>query len=137
MVSKQEAILRNSIIGALRRCFSRCYIRREVLAEALHPTKRGPRGGKLYICQQCSDTVNSSHVQVDHIDPVIPYEKTAKDMEWGEIITRLFFCGKDNLQALCTKCHASKTAKERKIRSGFRRSKTAEPKPKGTKEKTT
>jgi 5-methylcytosine-specific restriction endonuclease McrA len=130
--TKEEAIIRNGIISALRRYFSRCHIRREVLAAAVHPTKKGKRGGKLYTCNLCKSVVPSSNIQVDHADPVIPVDKTNYEMTLDEYVDRLFWCDRSNLQALCIKCHNEKTTREKSERAKRRR-KTPKVKPKAKK----
>ena len=121
--TKEEAIIRNGIISALRRYFSRCHIRREVLAAAVHPTKKGKRGGKLYTCNLCKSVVPSSNIQVDHADPVIPVDKTNYEMTLDEYVDRLFWCSKDNFQALCVDCHTKKSSKEKSARAKARKAK--------------
>lgn len=109
----------NSIISALKRCFSRSARHKEVLLSAVHPDVTGPRGGKQYICSRCDNTFPQSKVQVDHIEPVIPVDTVARDMEWQQIIDRLF-CEAENLQVLCKNCHNKKSSKERSARAKAR-----------------
>ena len=106
----------NSIMRAVKRAFSRSPAVREVREKAIHPTAKGPRGGKRYICNECKDDFAGKEVQVDHIEPVIPIGTAARDMTWDEILKRLF-CSILNLQLLCKVCHAIKS----KIEAGLRR----------------
>lgn len=112
--TKAESKLRNSIVGALKRCFSRCYIHHNVLEAAL-VSETGPRGGKRYLCSECCQPFSRKEVQVDHIDPVVPTIMQQKDMNWNYFMSRLF-CNEDNLQVLCRGCHTRKTNRERKER---------------------
>ncbi len=106
------------IKGALRRLMARSPIVREVLAKAVHPTEKGPRGGKRYICAKCKNTFGQREVSVDHRQPVVPVTKHLQDMDYNEIVQRLF-CKKSNLQVLCKECHKAKTAEERKKRKYY------------------
>ena len=117
----------NAILQALKRCFSRSATHRSVLVRSIHPTVTGPRGGKQYTCAGCLKTFGQGGVQVDHIKPVIPVNKKARNMSWNEIIDRLF-CNVENLQVLCKRCHKAKTEVERRQR---KKKKTYKNKPKG------
>jgi len=104
---------KNLIKGAIRRLFSRSPVIKEVRAKALHPTKKGVRGGKQYICSECKKTFGMGDINVDHIEPVIPLDKTINDMDYNEIVERIF-CDISNLQVMCKPCHKDKTKQERK-----------------------
>jgi 5-methylcytosine-specific restriction endonuclease McrA len=109
-----------AIIAALKRCFSRSAIKKEVLASAKCPRKKGPRGGARYRCVKCKKDFGVTGVQVDHIEPVIPVDRPAKEMSWDEIISRLF-CDPENLQVLCKACHKRKSSRENKDRKAYRK----------------
>jgi 5-methylcytosine-specific restriction endonuclease McrA len=106
---------KNLIKGALRRLFTRSPVVREVREEAVHKTKKGVRGGKQYVCKKCKKTFALKDVQVDHIKPVIPLNKTIDDLDYNTLVKRIFTT-KRNLQVLCKSCHKIKTAHERKER---------------------
>jgi len=106
---------KNLIKGAIRRLFARSPQKYECLNKAIHPTIKGPRGGKQYICSTCKKTFSANKVQVDHIDPVIPVNKTINDLDYNMIVARIF-CNIKNLQVICTECHKIKTKEERKQR---------------------
>lgn len=58
-------------------------------------------------------------MEVDHIIPVIDYDKYYYTVDWNEFISRLF-CEESNLQYLCTPCHSEKSAKEARVRKLLR-----------------
>ena len=93
---------------------------REVREKAVHPSKKGPRGGKQYICNGCKKTFPGNAVNVDHIVPVIPLKKTIHDIDYNTLVKRLF-CKKSNLQVLCKECHTKKTKEEREERKKWKR----------------
>ena len=101
------------IRGALRNVARRMPAKQEALRLAIHPTERGVRGGKLYICNHCGLCFKREEVQVDHKEPVIPLDREIRD--WNEYIERLF-CSPNNLQVLCKPCHQIKSNGEKEIR---------------------
>ena len=110
----------SAIRGALRRAFSRSPLVREVLEESRQEFPRykkdGTRHKKNWVkrqCQVCDEWVSSSHIAVDHIDPVISVEDGKQD--WNTFIDRLWCntSGKANLQRICDPCHDKKTQVER------------------------
>lgn len=68
------------------------------------------RESKHYRCKSCNGAFPAKDVQVDHISPVV--DPITGFTTWDDFITRLY-CGKDNLQILCTTCHKEKSKKER------------------------
>ena len=112
----------NSILRALQRAWSRSPANRECREAAVHPTLKGPRGGKRYVCAGCGKDFATKGVDVDHIEPTIPIGTPAKDLSWDTIIDRLDFMGvTGNHQVLCKKCHRKKSAGESKARKAARR----------------
>jgi len=81
----------------------------------------GPKGGKRYRCCICGESFGIKEVHVDHIDCVIPLDKTAESMTWDEIIKRIF-CDITNLQTICIRCHSTKSKLEGKGRRNIRTS---------------
>lgn len=94
----------------------------QVLANSTHPTQKGPKGGRMIVCSMCRKLYSASKIEVDHIEPVIPIGKTAKDMDWNEIAARLF-CAKSNLRCLCKDCHKKVTDEQKRQRAIFVRNK--------------
>ncbi|RLG16538.1 hypothetical protein DRN69_00600 [Candidatus Pacearchaeota archaeon] len=115
MTKKTSYNQKTQIKGALRRLFSRSPVKNEVLNEAVHPTKKGIRGGKQYICNICKNTFPLKDVQVDHKKPVIKASENINDIDYNTLVDRIF-CKKSNLQVICKICHKKKSAKERRKR---------------------
>lgn len=83
----------------------------EALKRSVHPTIKGPRGGKMYACACCGEAFSAKEIQVDHIDSVVPKGIKQKDMTIDEYVERLF-CSVENLQILSKDCHIIKSKKE-------------------------
>jgi 5-methylcytosine-specific restriction endonuclease McrA len=110
--------LKKQIRGKLRELARYMPNKQVCLNNAIHPTEKGKRGGKLYICNHCGLTFPLKDVQVDHISPVVPLDREIED--WNEYINRLF-CEVDKLQVLCKSCHQIKSNRENEERrnNGF------------------
>lgn len=54
-------------------------------------------------------------MEVDHIEPVIPLDKTMEHMTLDEVVDRTW-CDKNNLQVIDDTCHDVKTKAERALR---------------------
>lgn len=124
---------RARIKGAIRRVFRLSPQMKEVLQAArveLPPAlkKNGTPGKKNQVrfrCAICSGLFSQKHVQVDHIEPVVPLHKTEQQMTIDEIAFRII-CDKSNLQVVCStplklndgnpSCHRIKTNEENFIR---------------------
>ena len=107
------------IKGALRQVAKFAPEVKEALNNAIHPTIKGPRGGAMFKCAKCKKSFDRKEVQVDHVEPVIPIEKRTVDLDWNEIISRMF-CSAENYQVLCKPCHKEKSDEERKERKKYR-----------------
>lgn len=59
----------------------------------------------LYRCAGCAESFDRTEIHVDHRIPIGSFQT------WDLYIDRLF-CPASNLQCLCQKCHALKTASE-------------------------
>ena len=113
-ISKKE---RNLIKGAIRRVFSRSEIRGKIVTASLvkHVDLTRPRVKSWCKCGNCNTLIPKSYMEVDHIDPVVPYNTSLEEMSWDELVNRLW-CEESNLQAICEECHDKKTKVERKMR---------------------
>lgn len=137
---------RGRIKGAIRKSFRLSPQMKEVLNDArveLPPALKkdgtpGKRPRVRFKCAMCGElfplkTGNTTMVQVDHIDTVVPLWKTESNMEfeeWLVTIARGVFCDKSNLQVLCSvpmskndgkpSCHKKKTDEENYIRRRFK-----------------
>ena len=67
----------------------------------------------------------SSEFNMDHIEPVVPYDTDLHSMTLDEIAIRVY-SKEDNLQYICSVCHKEKTAKEARIRKLYRDEKKLE-----------
>lgn len=70
-------------------------------------------------CEVCGQWVGSTHIAVDHIDPVVPPDGFPVHFdEWDRTLLFLkrLWCDKSNLQRICDNCHDKKTAAERIVR---------------------
>lgn len=124
---------RNRVKGALRQAFRMSPQMWETLQASrveLPPALKkdgtpGKRPRVRYKCAMCGDLFMQKYVNVDHIEPVVPLDKTESKMTYDEI-GRGIFCKKDNLQVLCKtpmsknkgkpSCHKIKTDEENYIR---------------------
>ena len=114
---------RNIIRGAIRRAFSRSDLHRRVLEKAAveHSDPNRPRCKKWVRCAICLIANPKWSSDVDHIDPVIPANKTFNDMTLDEFVDRCY-CDESNLQVLCESCHNWKTNKEKQLKKEFKNS---------------
>lgn len=90
---------------------------------AQHPTEKGPKGGRRIVCSMCGGLFGASNIEVDHIEPVIPFDRKAQEMDWNEIAERLF-CGVDGLRCLCKDCHKAITDEQKAERARIARVKS-------------
>lgn len=106
---------RNLVKGAIRRVFSRSELRRRVLEACKIPNycdSSRPRVSKWGKCAYCAEPTPLYLMEVDHIDPVVPLDKTLEDLSWDTVIDRIW-CKENGLQVLCPACHTDKTKAER------------------------
>ena len=57
----------------------------------------------------------SKMMQLDHLSPVVPYDRATKDMSLDELAPRVY-CHEDNMQYVCKPCHKKKTSEEATLR---------------------
>ena len=113
-----EARFRSFIISALRGAHGKWGVKHDVKKSAW--VSRG-----VYRCEACKKEGSSTlpplegrkrkrnNAAVDHIDPVV--EPEVGFVDWNTYINRMFLEA-SGYQVLCYKCHAGKTAEERKRR---------------------
>lgn len=107
------------IVSALRAGTQRYPPKYLTLNEAKTEKKVNTKTNRIaqhFLCAECQNDFPSKEVQVDHKIPVIGKEGFTT---WDAYIESLF-CGKENLQVLCTDCHDIKTKREREERKNER-----------------
>lgn len=119
MFSEIDTKTLSAIISAIRKSFVRSITFQIALHQAISK-EVGPRGGRMRICKHCNGSFSDREVHVDHIEPVVPLDKTIAEMTLNEYYSRCSQCHVDNLQVLCTACHKLKTASENEERKRFR-----------------
>lgn len=122
--SPSLSVLKQQIRVALRKVFTRYHEpRKAVLAEARRVRPRTKKSGGeslvpdvYYICNDCGHEYKAFELAVDHIQPVgtTPEYPATNVGDWERWMDKLF-CSEDNLQVLCTNCHARKTREERRV----------------------
>lgn len=114
---------RNLVKGAIRRVFSRSELRREVLAAAIMDLPKDPnrpRVTKWALCSICRKIEAAYMMEVDHIHPVVPLDKSLEELSWDILIERLW-CNPMDLQVVCKECHKAKSKAENKERRLLKR----------------
>ena len=66
-------------------------------------------------CSNCGLIFPRYLAQVDHREPLIPIDKALEDMEWSEVVDRLW-CDTSKLDVMDKECHKEKTKIENKER---------------------
>jgi hypothetical protein len=112
----------SSIIGSLKRTFSRSPMVRDFLSKYRREQEwfkkdntKAKKPKVFYKCFKCQQEFNSNNVQVDHIEPVVPVNIPAKHLSMNTLIDRLF-CDESNLQILCKEHHNEKSKLENELR---------------------
>ena len=105
--------LKAQVVRYIRQLFRQAESFRQAKENAVHPTIRGPRGGKMYQCCECKNPFKATEIQVDQIEPIVSPGVKQADMTIDEYVDRLF-CDVSNLQILCFECHKEKSQCERK-----------------------
>lgn len=127
-----ETHLMNLIIGGLRKAWFRSPNRLAVLNRVRSEEQVFNKDGSIskrkavwFKCEKCGTKVKGQrskkapYIQIDHIDPIIPYDKQLES--WDELILRVFV-DIEGLQAICNLCHSDKTKEENKLRRTFKKS---------------
>lgn len=119
---KLTAKERNLIKGAIRRVFSRSELRRSIItaSQISHFDPERPRVKKWGRCTVCKQPTALYQLEVDHLDPIIPVNKTLEDLTWDEVVARVF-CDPNNLDTKCKPCHYKKSKLENQERAKARK----------------
>lgn len=119
MITKKE---RGLIKGGIRRVFSRSELRKSVIDGSRRNYTDGtrPRVKKWSECPNCDKFIPTYLMEVDHIMPIVPLDRSLEDMSWDEIVNRIW-CDPGNLKAVCKDCHKVKTKAETKERALYRK----------------
>jgi 5-methylcytosine-specific restriction endonuclease McrA len=113
-----DARKRGFIISALRSLTMRWGPKYECVNAAFVRKGINPITGKpckLHRCSICGELFPKGEIRADHILPVI--DPATGFAGWDSYIERLL-PEKEGFQAVCERCHSSKTAAERQLRSG-------------------
>lgn len=112
-----------SIRGVNRRLFARSPVVREKLEESRQEFPKYKKDGTLAKkpwvkrqCEVCGQWVGSTHIAIDHKDPVVPPDGFPAHFDMWDRITlflKRLWCDKSNLQRICDTCHDKKTYQER------------------------
>lgn len=113
---------RNLIKSALRRVFSRSNLRREALERQSveYTDPKRPRVTKWGWCAECGEFTPNYLLEVDHVNPVIKLDETLEDLNWDELVDRIW-CDIGNLRAVDKTCHKIKSKQENKERREFKK----------------
>lgn len=103
----------SKIHKAIRESFKQSKKYQETLDAALSP-KKGPRGGKRYVCSRCVNEFPQVDLELDHHPtPVTALDRRAHSYSPEEYYDRVF-----NLpvRVLCKPCHKKHSAEQKKLR---------------------
>lgn len=108
---------RGLIKGALRRVFSRSDLRKSVFMAASYSAikEHRPKVKRWAKCSTCNKEYPAYLCEVDHVEPVVPLDRSLDEMTWDELLDRLW-CNPSNLKVICKMCHKSKCLEENKLR---------------------
>lgn len=104
MANKRSDI--SKLVSSARKVWRETETYKEVKKAAKIPGKTG-----WFLCRLCKR--EAEVIRIDHISPVGKQPLSLR--EFGAYYERLF-CGKENLQPLCSLCHKAKTKEEGKVR---------------------
>lgn len=121
-ISKKEQGL---LKGAIRRVFGRSDLRRNVIQSYIDIAHSDPSRKKVKYwikCSECGKMEAKSNIQLDHVEPVIPVNRSFEDMSLDEVVDRQW-CEENNLKPMCKTCHQLKTKEENKERRRIKKEK--------------
>jgi len=112
------------ILDGFRKASRYSSLYKDCLKKARNESSRFKKDGSLarrlrveYKCNTCMNMFSQKDINVDHINPVVPLDKSINDMTLGEYYRG---CFTDVLQVLCKPCHKLKTKEEGNMRSKIR-----------------
>lgn len=114
ITKKEQSLLK----GAMRRVFGRSDLRRKVIDSYIVQGYSDPKRKKVKYwikCQECGTMEAKSNIQLDHLEPVIPIDRSFEDMSLDEVADRMW-CEEKNFSPKCHECHHKKTGLENKER---------------------
>ena len=94
--------------------FSRSELRQQVIEASVvqgYTDLTRPRVKNWCRCAECQQMIPKSYMECDHIQPLVPLDKSLEEMEWNEVVDRAW-CDIANLRAVCETCHDVKTKAE-------------------------
>lgn len=112
----------NHVKGGLRRAFARSelYHMARSIYRVEHFDPNHPRCKKWAYCAACGIVTPEWRTDLDHIHPLVPFDKHFEDMSLDEAAERLW-CELDNLQVLCETCHQLKSNEEKEKRKPYKK----------------
>lgn len=122
-ITKKEQGL---IKGCIRRVFGRSELRRSVIESFIVTDYSDSKRKKVKYwikCADCGEMEAKSNIQLDHLAPVIPLNRSFEEMTLDEVVDRQW-CEASNLQPLCHTCHRKKTGLENKERRRIKNAKS-------------
>ena len=105
LTPKHKSRTAQRLRSLLRELWSKSPYREQALKKARQPTKPA-----TYLCAKCGEKFGLGEVEVDHIKELPTNNYTdINAIDWNAYVAGLF-CPDTNLQVLCKRCHAVKTA---------------------------
>ena len=109
----------SAVFRAVKQSFTRYSDERRQILE-LKCYRGGPKNGRRWDCEKCKNSIELKDLEVDHIKPHIPLDKSVSELSFKDLYERCF-TSLSNLQILCKNCHKFKSKVENKIRSDNRK----------------
>ena len=116
-VKSPEVYLFLIIKAHLRRIFGRSPAHYAAMNRVKRTTYVGKDKMVFFRCACCGCEFMRKDIQIDHIEPVIPIDRSV--ISYDELVKRLFVSA-DGLQVLCKPCHKNKSKEENSERRDAR-----------------
>lgn len=113
LTAKERGLLK----GSVRRVFSRSELRKAALelTRIEHYDPNRPRVTRWSWCTSCGLIEPSYLIEVDHVEPLVPIDRSFEEMSFDELVDRTW-CELENLKPVCKPCHREKSSLENKER---------------------